>query len=258
MKNNQKVFASIILIAVVILVAVGGYLVINKKADVNVLTAPTPVLTYTEGVKPSVQINFDWNVADRFNIYRSTSESGNYEKIISDFPANAHTAVDYDFPKDATTLYYRITYLDQNGKESNPSEIVSVKTAMSLPSPYSQSNNSTTCKDEQEGIPVITSISSYSGSIGTKLEINGCNFAGFEGDKNAWIENSQGVKGILYGEPDSTSKKLKVTLKSPLCQQDNSYKGGPCDASLALIPGIYKIYVYPWGKESNKVGFTIK
>lgn len=115
----------------------------------------------------------------------------------------------------------------------------------------------TACKDEQEGTPVITSLSGYSGSIGTKLEIRGCNFSGFEGDKNAWIVNSQGVKGLLYGEAGSTSKLLKVTFKSPLCQKDTSYSGLPCDASLTLTPGVYKIYVMPWGKESNKVSFTI-
>ena len=123
-----------------------------------------------------------------------------------------------------------------------------------IPSPSLQ----TACKDEQQGTPVITSLSSYSGSVGTKLEIRGCNFSGFESDKNAWIENSQGVKGLLYGEAESTAKLLKVTFKSPLCQADNTYSGLPCNAWLTLTPGVYKIYVMPWGKESNKVSFTVK
>lgn len=114
------------------------------------------------------------------------------------------------------------------------------------------------CKDGLEAMPVIISLSGYSGSVGTKLEIMGCNFSGFEGDKNAWIVNSQGIKGILYGEAGSTAKLLKVTLKSPLCQKDASYSGLPCDTWLALIPGAYKIYTAPWGKESNKVDFVIK
>lgn len=124
----------------------------------------------------------------------------------------------------------------------------------------SNSNLPSTCKDEEEGIPVITSLSSYSGTVGTKLEINGCNFAGFEGDKNAWIENADGVKGILYGEDGSTSKNIKITLESSLCQKDTSYSDLPCDAKLNLIPGMYKIYVAPWGweKGSNRVDFTIK
>ncbi|MFA6897426.1 MAG: hypothetical protein WCQ96_04035 [Patescibacteria group bacterium] len=115
-----------------------------------------------------------------------------------------------------------------------------------------------TCVDEEGGSPVITSLSAYSGPVGTKLEIHGCNFSGFEGDKNAWIENSQGVKGVLYGESDSTSKLLKTTLASSLCQEDNSYTGWDCKQYLILSPGMYKIYTAPWDKESNKVEFTIK
>ncbi|MEQ1561156.1 MAG: hypothetical protein ABL899_00370 [Nitrospira sp.] len=114
-----------------------------------------------------------------------------------------------------------------------------------------------TCTDLEGGDPVITSLSSNQGAIGSKLEINGCNLAGFEGDKNIWIENSAGVKGILYGESDSTSKSIKVVLKSPICQKDNSYSGLPCDAELTLIPGDYKIYTYPWSKESNKIDFKL-
>ncbi len=115
-----------------------------------------------------------------------------------------------------------------------------------------------TCQDESEGVPVITSISSTSSSVGTKLEIKGCNFSGFEGDKYAWIKNSNGVSGLLRGESGSTSKLIKVNLSSPLCQKDTSYSGLPCDSWLTLTPGMYKIYVYPWGQKSNEVDFTIK
>ncbi len=114
------------------------------------------------------------------------------------------------------------------------------------------------CINGQEGMPVITSLSSYFGSIGTKLEIDGCNFLGFEGNKNAWIENSQGIAGILRIETGSTGKLLKVTLKSPLCQNDTSYSGLPCGSWVDLIPGTYKIYTMPWGKKSNEVSFTIQ
>jgi hypothetical protein len=125
------------------------------------------------------------------------------------------------------------------------------------PTPVSTPSLPTSCTDKPEGAPVITSLSTYSGPVGTKLEIKGCNFSGFEGDKNAWIENASGVKGFLPGESGSTSKLLKVTLKSPLCQEDTTYSGLPCDAWLTLTPGTYKIYVMPWGKVSNKVNFTI-
>lgn len=108
-------------------------------------------------------------------------------------------------------------------------------------------------------LPVITSLSRYSGPIGTKIEIHGCNFSGFEGDLNAWIENNnQGVRGILYGEAGSTSKLIKVTLTSPLCQKDNSYSGLPCDAWLTLTPGVYEIYTTPLGEKSNELTFTVE
>ncbi len=115
-----------------------------------------------------------------------------------------------------------------------------------------------TCKDETEGIPVITSFSKTEGIVGTQLEIRGCNFAGFEGDKNASIENTEGVVGFLKGEAGSTNNLIKVTLKSPLCTKDNSYSGLPCTEWLTLKPGTYKIFTNPWGKKSNIATFTIK
>lgn len=105
--------------------------------------------------------------------------------------------------------------------------------------------------------PKIISLSTTSGTIGTKLEIKGCNLSGFEGDLNAWIENEQGIKGILYGEEGSTHELIKVTLRSPLCQEDVSYKGGPCGSEFNLVPGMYKIYAEPWGNKSNSTTFTI-
>ncbi|NDK09560.1 hypothetical protein GW846_02175 [Candidatus Gracilibacteria bacterium] len=115
----------------------------------------------------------------------------------------------------------------------------------------------TACIDEVGGIPVITSISAYSGTIDAKLTIKGCNFSGFEGDKNAWIEDNQGIKGIIYGDSSSTSNILHITLQSPLCQSDTSYSGLTCSTWFTLIPGEYKIYTSPWGKQSNIIGFTV-
>ena len=105
--------------------------------------------------------------------------------------------------------------------------------------------------------PIITSLSNSSGSIGSKLEVHGRNLSGFEGDTNAWIENSRGAKGLLSGESGSNANLIKVTLNSPLCQEDNSYSGKPCSAWLNLTPGVYKIYTMPWGKKSNVVPFSI-
>jgi hypothetical protein len=120
--------------------------------------------------------------------------------------------------------------------------------------PQTQSN----CADPSFTTPTIISLSATSGPVGTPVEIYGCNFQGFEGDLNAWIINDHGIKGILYGEDGSTDTDLKVTLKSPLCQGDNSYSGFPCDAWLTLTPGNYKIYTEPWAEKSNGVDFTIQ
>lgn len=115
----------------------------------------------------------------------------------------------------------------------------------------------TSCIDEMEWEPVITSISTNSGMINTKIEINGCNFSGFEWDKHVWIENEQWIKWILYWEEWSTSKSINFTLKTPLCQYDTSYSGMECESWLELIPWKYKIYVIPWWKVSNKIDFII-
>jgi len=143
-------------------------------------------------------------------------------------------------------------------KSENRDEIINESLKQFLPPSDNSANETATCRDEPEGTPVITSLSGYFGSVGAKLEIMGCNFSGFEGDKDAWIENSQGVKGLLRGEAESTSKLLKITLNSPLCQKDTSYSGLPCDAWLNLTPGAYKIYALPWGKKSNEINFKIK
>jgi len=151
-----------------------------------------------------------------------------------------------------------LAYISFNKKPSSNEKTLS-NNSNDTQSPVTSSQAlPTTCTDQPEGMPVITSLSSYSGYVGTKIEIKGCNFAGFEGDKNAWIENGQGVKGILNGEEGSTGKNLKVTIKSPLCQEDNSYSGLPCKSYLTLTPGTYKIYTMPWLKKSNEVTFTIK
>jgi hypothetical protein len=146
----------------------------------------------------------------------------------------------------------------KNGQLVNYEELTKVSENVFVRDTTATPTLPTTCVDQQEGKPVITSLSIYSGLVGTKLEIRGCNFSGFEGDKSAWIENSQGINGILYGETGSTAKLLEIILKSPLCQQDNSYSGLPCNAYLTLTPGTYKIYTMPWGKKSNTATFTIQ
>ncbi len=115
-----------------------------------------------------------------------------------------------------------------------------------------------TCTSRPGGEAVITSLSAYSGSVGTHIDIRGCNFSGFNGTKSALIENTQGVHGVLLGEVGSTDNLIKVTLTSPLCQQDNG--GAACATPFNLTAGTYKIYTMPWGNstKSNMVTFTVK
>lgn len=74
-------------------------------------------MTYNVGVPPFVQINFDYSRAPAYNIYRSTDLS-TWNKIISDFPSNAHTAVDYNISADSNIYYYCIAALDKEGRET--------------------------------------------------------------------------------------------------------------------------------------------
>lgn len=114
------------------------------------------------------------------------------------------------------------------------------------------------CEDVNEGIPVITSMTPRAGKLGTEVNISGCNFLGFEGDKVVWIENQEGKKGYLAAQRDNDSKTMTVKLYSPLCQQDVSYSGSPCPKELVVSPGKYMIYASAWGKDSNKVEFEVK
>lgn len=78
-----------------------------------------PILSYykkTENAPTTVQINFDWSVAPFYNIYRMSEIGGPAKKIISNFPSNAHTAMDTP-PTDTELLYYCIVALDkENGQ----------------------------------------------------------------------------------------------------------------------------------------------
>lgn len=135
-----------------------------------------------------------------------------------------------------------------------------IRQTIHIPSPYETLPKS--CVDEDEGTPVITSLSQYSGSVGDKVTLFGCNFRGYEADTDAWIENEDGVKGFLWGYdengPTGTSTYITVHLEERLCQRDINYPELPCEKWLNLVPGNYKIFVDPWSKESNKVKFVIQ
>lgn len=117
--------------------------------------------------------------------------------------------------------------------------------------------------DMSADVPVINSITPNNVRVGTIIEVRGKNFPGFEADLALWIENAQGVKGILFDEhhtsrgPEDTGL-IRAELPQRLCQKDTSYTGDECDAFLDLVPGIYKVYVEPWGVRSNVVELVIQ
>ena len=108
-------------------------------------------------------------------------------------------------------------------------------------------------------VPVITSITPSSGPIGTIIELKGTNLAGFEGDLDAWIENSKGEIAFLpgIGSTPRADQTIRIKIDSQLCKGNNNYSGLPCTSYLTITPGVYNIYTQPWGKTSNKVKFTV-
>ncbi|MCX6719517.1 MAG: hypothetical protein NTV36_00160, partial [Candidatus Staskawiczbacteria bacterium] len=119
----------------------------------------------------------------------------------------------------------------------------------------------TQAETENNKTPVIESITSGSGLVGTEIEIKGKNLTGFEGDLNAWMENVNGEKGIMYSEipydPKGANNVMRFKIEDKLCKTDNSYSGLPCVSFLNVVPGVYKIYTMPWGVKSNVVNFEV-
>lgn len=105
--------------------------------------------------------------------------------------------------------------------------------------------------------PSITSILPNPATIGSLITVTGANLNGFEGDKNLWIENSAGKKGVIYGERDDSTTTIKFTLAGSYCTIDTSYSGLPCPSSVIITPGTYNIYATPWGEMSNTVKFSV-
>jgi len=98
--------------------------------------------------------------------------------------------------------------------------------------------------------------------VGTKVDIRGCNLAGFEGDQMAIFERSDGEKLTFYGS-GYNEKVMTVTIADncPTGSEIGRYSGitSPCETIKAL-PSVYKVYVITWGDEfkSNLATFTVK
>ena len=91
-----------------------------------------PTATYEADLgKPYIHLTWDYSSASNFNIYRATAPDGPWSRINQQaYPSDAHSAVDYAFPKDSRIIYYRVVPIDASGKEGAPSS----PTVLALPS----------------------------------------------------------------------------------------------------------------------------
>src|SRR5574343_437717 len=106
----------------------------------------------------------------------------------------------------------------------------------------------------------IASISPTSGPIGTIVEIKGTNLKGFEGDLDAWIENSNGEIGFLpgIGAVPRADGIIRVKIGDKLCTTGTNYTGFCSNNKyLTITPGIYRIFAKPYSVKSNSVFFTV-
>lgn len=155
---NKKGFVKYVILMVVAVVLVLWYLVSTKNSFLeriltkipiaplhvccvdqtttqtnNIPIPDAPNLAFNNGSKLYIAITWNYNIADEFNIYRSSDVNTNWEKILSKYPGKAHAAVDYDYPKNAKILFYRITALDKDGNEGSPSTNSQVSISTEIP-----------------------------------------------------------------------------------------------------------------------------
>ncbi len=119
--------------------------------------------------------------------------------------------------------------------------------------------NSTNVNDGSD-TPRIDSIApNQSDHPGVSITIKGIYLNGFEGETQVWFENSSGQSGVIntnsYTPVGATS--LTFTLPNRLCTATVSGSGLPCPSYMGIAPGVYKVYVKPWAKPSNKLDFTV-
>jgi hypothetical protein len=102
--------------------------------------------------------------------------------------------------------------------------------------------------------PRISSLSIYSGTIGTEIVINGFGFASH--DTLVWFDNGS-QRGLLWGGMPSSDNFITVKLEEQLCQKYTGGSGLPCPSYMNVVPGKYKIYIENRNGKSNAVDFTV-
>lgn len=123
------------------------------------------------------------------------------------------------------------------------------------------------CADRHTLSPFIISVSPTSGPVGTKIQIKGCNLAGFEGDLDATFVRSDGKEiplhgGTTNGSPTASDSDVTmvVTMQSYcLSGSDFGLSSGifySC-TKVEATPGVYGVYVKTPEGKSNVATFTV-
>lgn len=100
--------------------------------------------------------------------------------------------------------------------------------------------------------PEISNLSTYSGVVGSYVDINGLRMMGGYGTTNVWLENSTGQRWQLYPQSGATNTYMRVQINGSNCQYSGSY----C-SSQSLATGLYNIYLEVNGQRSNSVMFNV-
>ena len=112
---------------------------------------------------------------------------------------------------------------------------------------------------ESEPAPIISSIIPISGKVGTSVEIKGENLNGFEGDTYLYFVKGNGESGSITASsylPEGATS-LTFTVPQKMCTKNMGESDLPCPSYMVVTPGKYKVYAYPWGRESNEVEFVV-
>jgi len=261
MKNNKKGFAPIILILIAMIVLGGGYYLYSQKTNqpaVQTQASISDVIVEDEGLFfGNLSISWKSSNVEKVDIYlynvgtnelgraiaTSTDNKGTYYYEIEDAAAWR----DYDGP-------YKVIV-----SSSMDSSIKAESKSLKIGRPCSPD----VCGDagSSSESPVINSISPTKAKIGTKIEIKGNNFSGFENDIIFWIKNIKGEKGVLFTGNDAvgggTDTLVQTTITDKICTKVTIYSGETCTTWLSLILGEYKIYTETPEGKSNEVAITI-
>lgn len=99
--------------------------------------------------------------------------------------------------------------------------------------------------------PEISNLSTYSGPVGTYVDINGQRLLGLYGSPTVWLESTYGTRTQLYPQTGYSNTYMRVQITGSNCQ----YQGTYCTGQVST--GNYNIYVEVNGMRSNAVMFNV-